>query len=393
MDELDRERGKLREETDGDWATWCEGLSVEIDEDLAGEWWRAWDVALSRRDRGDARYFADLETILEHVRTMFQEYKDMLSRWRRAKETGQQDAARATAAGSPVKRSPTKKGSEWCGSSRSHKDELLALTRRFWAIVDPLTTPLRSEKLTGHEGARTARSIIASCAYIEPLRPTPSPPAVGSKPLIDRFLDTTWSLATTSTTSLLTSPAETMASTVPTLSLPEDEDDDFDDYCAGTRYSQISSQVDTLPAPAPRTAAFGALLPATASSSQSTGNPVSPLASRAASPVRPSHVLKLSFRDASGKAPIKFCFDMAHRDVLNLKANGITRRLHGENSASRGIGAPCVAESMLDVMQVSKRCSGIASARSKIRPQTLLDKPLALEASLYGSPSKRQRTN
>lgn len=90
------------------------------------------------------------------LQTMFQAYKDMCVRLSREKDNGKQEAERSNIPGSPSKRSPTKKGTEWRGSSRSYKDELLAITKRFWSITDVF----RSEKLSGDDGARYARSLI-----------------------------------------------------------------------------------------------------------------------------------------------------------------------------------------------------------------------------------------
>ncbi|GAA6005518.1 hypothetical protein JCM11491_003670 [Sporobolomyces phaffii] len=395
MDELDRERSKVKRTTEDAWREWCHGLPVEIDDDLAREWRGAWTLGLQQRSVGNTAFFEDLERILSHVKTVFQEYKNLFARWARDKDNGKSETDRSNAPGSPTKRSPSKKGTEWKSSSRSQKDELLALTRRFWSVLDPSTGSLRSEKLRGEDGARYARSLIASCSYLEPLRPTLTPPPVGCSTLIDRFRGAAAN-AVPSLSSISTPPTTIASSstTLATTSTPLEEED-FDDLFGDTRYSQIATQPhqvviqrkNDVPITSVETA-----LPATSSSQSSSANPLSPLANRSTSTAETSTkpiVLDISFKD-SNRSAIKFCYDMAHRSVLALKANSITARLHG--AGARGIEAPSVAETILDVLSVSKRASGIASARLKVRPRTLLSTAsTSPDGANVGSPAKRQR--
>lgn len=59
----------------------------------------------------------------------------------------------------------------------------------------------------------------------------------------------------------------------------------------------------------------------------------------------PSYVIyrARAFRDVAGHSEIRFCFDMAHRDVLALRADSLTRALHGDNPGATGIQAPKIA--------------------------------------------------
>ncbi|GAA5948723.1 hypothetical protein JCM3765_004985 [Sporobolomyces pararoseus] len=126
-------------------------------------------------------------------------------------------------------------------------------------------------------------------------------------------------------------------------------------------------------------------------SQSSTANPLSPLADRSFSTAQAKPIkLDIQFKDAN-RAAIKFCYDMAHRSVLSLKVNSITARLHG--AGARGIEAPSVSQDILDVLQVSKRGAGIASARLKTRPRSLISSSSlsSLDESTSGSPAKRQR--
>ncbi|GAA5948732.1 hypothetical protein JCM3765_004988 [Sporobolomyces pararoseus] len=239
MDELDRERTKVKRITDSAWVQWCRDRVIEIDDDLSREWNHAWELGLKQR----GAFFEDLERILSHVKTIFQEYKNLLQRWAREKDNGKLEIERSNAPGSPTKRSPSKKSTEWKSSSKNQKEELLALTKRFWGIIDASTSPLRSEKLTGNDGARYARALIASCAYIEPLQPTVLPPPVGCPTLIDRFRNAISSQVSSSLPSATppTSKADGGTSTIATTSTPLEEDE-FDKFYGDTRWSDFAGQ-------------------------------------------------------------------------------------------------------------------------------------------------------
>ncbi|GAA5984245.1 hypothetical protein JCM5350_002878 [Sporobolomyces pararoseus] len=391
MDELDSERTKVKRMTDNAWIQWCSDRAIEIDNDLSREWHKAWEIGLKLRGSKNSVFFEDLERILGHVKLIFQEYKNLLQRWAREKDNGKIENERSIAPGSPTKRSPSKKGTEWKSSSRSQKDELLALTRRFWSIIDPSTSPLRSEKLSGDDGARYARALVASCAYIEPLQPTAVPPPVGCPTLIDRFRNAISNQLSSSvpTATPPTSKTDCMASADATTSTPLEEDE-FDVYYGDTRWSQIATPRELGTVSKASTLTSTDPVPPDTSQSSS-ANPLSPLADRSVSTAQPKPIkLDINFKD-SNRAAIKFCYDMAHRSVLSLKANSITARLHG--AGARGIEAPSVSEAILDVLQVSKRGAGIASARLKVRPRSLISSSSlsSLDDSTSGSPTKRQR--
>lgn len=204
-----------------------------------------------------------------------------------------------------------------------------------------------------------------------------------------------------------------MASADATTSTPLEEDE-FDVSYGDTRWSQIATprELGTVS----KTSTLTSTDPVPPDTSQSSSaNPLSPLADRSVSTAQPKPIkLDINFKD-SNRAAIKFCYDMAHRSVLSLKANSITARLHG--AGARGIEAPSVSEAIvscstlsetqcktnrandstlcaqLDVLQVSKRGAGIASARLKVRPRSLISSSSlsSLDDSTSGSPTKRQR--
>ncbi|GAA5881565.1 hypothetical protein JCM1840_003445 [Sporobolomyces johnsonii] len=396
MDELAKERDAILRQAGKRWEEWCEGLLVKVDEDLASEWRRAWEFGLQQRTAGRSAYFNDLTKILNHVRLVYDEYKNTFIRWQRERETRQKEDDLSMVPGSPTKASPSKQKG-WRASSRGQKDELLALSKKFWSVVEPGRSIFESEKLQGEDGAKLARTLIASCAYIDPLRPTPAPVAVGEKAFLDRLLDCgprSTSAAASPSKPVLTESSATSVNpsgeiTITSTRMPMADDDPYgdDDF----PYSQVSlsQAVQTF---------FGSnsssqtvsttVVASTTSSSQPSAPTASPLVAPFLAPA-PSGLRTSSFRDAATKSEMRFCFDMGHRDVLSLKANAITRRLHGEASGARGITAPCVAPHMLDVLSVSKRCAGITSARTKVRPRSLLPPE---EPPLSRSPAKKQRT-
>ena len=233
--------------------------------------------------------------------------------------------------------------------------------------------------------------------------------------MIDRFRHTVsdpLSLISSTTTPSTVKASSSSTLTVTTTSTPLEEDDEFDDLYGDTRYSQLAPTQSEPAHIDRRPLSLTSVNPST-SSSQSSTNPLSPLANRSTSTTLESKRIDIAFKDAN-QSRIKFCFDMAHRSILSLKANSITARLHGDNAL--GIEAPSVSETMvrlllslwtsqhesseltsdmirrqLDVLQVSKRASGIASARLKVRPLTLLTSQSSTDDPIGGSPSKRQR--
>lgn len=53
------------------------------------------------------------------------------------------------------------------------------------------------------------------------------------------------------------------------------------------------------------------------------------------------------FAECAGKSSFRFCFDMAHRDMLGLKADSLARRLHGGHAGASGIQASKIAPHMV----------------------------------------------
>lgn len=127
------------------------------------------------------------------------------------------------------------------------------------------------------------------------------------------------------------------------------EEEDFDNLFGDTRYSQVATQEDELVQPSTTSTvrtSHELTGPSAASSQSSIANPLSPLANRSTTSVAQAKPIQLdvAFRDAT-RVPFKFCYDMAHRSVLALKANSITARLHGPGA--RGIEAPSVSETIV----------------------------------------------
>ncbi|GAA5824505.1 hypothetical protein JCM11251_000451 [Rhodosporidiobolus azoricus] len=434
MDELVNEGEEVLKAATARWAEWCAGRRVEVDDDLANEWCTAWSTALKARESGAAAaldFFDDLEKIRDHIRNAKSASSALFASWARDKDRKLADEKASNAPGSPSKASPTKRKDMWRASSRSQKEDLLELSKQFWGILED--GRLKSDKLRGRDGARMARALIASCAYIDLLQPTPAPPAVGEKSLLDRFsaaISTSarsTSLAPSTATSIsavLVSPAARAPAVAPvagtelalTIASPEDEDEEFhdaeeDSYGDDLRWSQIPDGLSQV-------AAAGAVVSSTTSSTLTTtavpsshpSCPASPAITTyaisttllsAPVPTRLPPYIRDDFINACKRSEIRFVYDMAHRDVLALKADAITRRLHGGDGAGAGKGwgtvgiqAPKIAPTMLDVLSVNKRCAGITKARAKVRPRTLL--PLQEEEAkspsvVGGSPAKKRR--
>lgn len=250
-------------------------------------------------------------------------------------------AGQRVASASPSK-SPTKPGA-WKGSSRGHKQDLLNITGNFWKILqaDVFVSPT----LLGPGGPETARTLLvraaashsrtaaddfaeqASCAYLLPVSPkefklAPTSPTT----LLDRFRNT--SRATTAGTTPSPAPA-TGTAVAPMQTSVDDDDDPF----ASTQFSMTYSQVEIAEA--------GIVSPSTTRTSRSTStvsrastSPSKPL------PSKPS----VTFNEAMKNSAYLFCLDVAHRDVVGLKADAITRRLH---PGARGLQAPKLTPRMV----------------------------------------------
>lgn len=323
------------------------------------------------------------------------------------------------APGSPSKASPSKwKG----GSSAEHKQQLLAMTRQFWSLMDDGQS-FSAPELSGPRGAETARALMvsrfplsnlqnradalgqASCAYIDPLERTPLSAA---PTLLDRFKAVSPSKQLESLKPPSSSLSALSTSTVEALAPDSDEENyHFSQFDSQVPYTQLANE---------------ALAAATTRSSRSRP---SSIATAPPSPEKPSAESTTSFGASSsggwtnpeyhkaGKdSKCTFVFDLAHRDVLALKADAQTARQFGAGGA-RGIQAKKFAPEMVshgmvqyiwlagsrahpmrctqaDAVSINRRLAGIHKAHSKVRPYTILPE-LETEAT-RPSPSKKAKT-
>ncbi|GAA5936337.1 hypothetical protein JCM3775_006468 [Rhodotorula graminis] len=400
MDEIVKEGRQLVKEVGAQWHLWAAAHKFQVDEDLAVEWRRAWSTALLEREAvapASSAYFDDLCAVRDHVRAILVEYKNLFQSWARDKDARKDVESCAGAPGSPSK-TPSKRGKGWSASSRSQKDELRELSGRFWAIVAEGGPGFRSRELQGEVGRRTARALLASCAYLDPLEPTLDAPAVGHKPLLSRLQDCALvpsrSLAAASSLKATSSIVSTAAEVVVTTSAGEDEDMGDDSF------NDLDIEWPEFPDDLTQSALTSLDKLSSSTSSQTAATTILPSSVLPAAPLSPSTAPVVAvavrskyrgrpFAELAGKSTLRFCFDMAHRDMLGLKADSLARRLHGGHAGASGIQASKIAPHMLDVLQVSKRCAGITSSRLRVRPRTLLADADDLEA--IGSPTKRAR--
>ncbi|BGP40958.1 hypothetical protein JCM10449v2_004923 [Rhodotorula kratochvilovae] len=400
MDELVLEGARAIKTAKAHWTAWAGKQTFEVDEDLASEWRGAWAIALAERERvapDRSAYFDDLCAIRDHVRTIFAEFKNLRQSWGAERDRQKMAASHASAPGSPSKSPSKRKG--WSGSSRGQKDDLPALTARFWAVNADGGRRFASRELQGETGKRAVRALMASFAYLDPLEPVPEPPAVGTTPLTSRLQacasrsSRSLGLTTSATLSIEASPSKVAlrgsAEIVVTNPAGEDEDMAEESFGDGDiAWSQIPDGFSQT-AVVSRTSSLSSSQTIATTTAASSSNPSAPPLSPAAAAPRRSWLRGRPFSELTRTVPIVFCFDMAHRDVLGLKADALTRRLHGGHPGAGGIMAPKIAPHILDVLQVSKRCAGITSSRAKVRPRTLLPQPDDADAG--GSPAKRAR--
>lgn len=409
MDALLAECDAAKEAARAAWKQWMSDFTFRYDETLLDTWRSAWLEAIAERDAMYPTahpYFEDLLRIRNHVWRMFHEYRTLLSRWQQERQAKDNFARVCDPPGSPVK-SPSKSGNPFRASSPSQKDDLLRLTCEFWSINESGKRNFASERLQGCEGERAVRSLPASCAYNEPLRPTHDT----SNNLLGRLT------ATLANTSSLTAIASTLAS-VPspavakgpqTITPPSDNDNDDNPMEMVVEESYTQDEVAWSQVP-DELWHHSTTTPVSSTTSSQTvaatvivsSNPVAP--ATAASPPRPDAALLASIcprgvssgqnlGNVAGSAAIRFCFDMAHRDVNALKADSFVRRMHGGNPTAAGIQAPKLAPHILDVLQVSKRCAGLTQVRARVRPRTLLTPSSSSETteSLISPAAKRAR--
>ncbi|GAA5852972.1 hypothetical protein JCM8547_004753 [Rhodosporidiobolus lusitaniae] len=382
MDDLVKEGKRALIAVNKEWEEWYLGKRVEVDPDLADEWTVEWAAA--------------------HVRTIKDAYSALFVSWNRARQSKDAEQKALEAAGSPTKKSPSKGKGEW---------ELRRRSRRRSSL------PCRGGSKEG-EGAH---------AYIDWLVPT-NFNASPEKPLLKRFLAANHpslarppSAASAASSATLASPSKTTLAaaviTVTAAKKDEDGDEVFEDAADSFeneddfRWSQVPdtrSQLvaaettiisSTMSSQTLASATSSQTLTTTAISSSHPSAPASPtpvvppLAFAPHSPALPRYPSSSDLGDFSDGSRLKtrFCYDMAHQDVLAPKADALTRRLHGGSEGSFGIQAPKIAPWMLDVLAVSKRCAGITKARTKVRPRSLLP-PARPDTPLIGaSPTKKRR--
>ncbi|BGP32944.1 hypothetical protein JCM10296v2_004730 [Rhodotorula toruloides] len=124
MDELIREGEKAVDAAKMSWFDRFDDLVYTVEGDLANPWITAWESALDARHASPA-LFDDLCVILEHVKSINAQYRQLFSEWRHDRELRDGMECAAGAPGSPTK-SPSK-NKEWSGSSRNQKEALLQL--------------------------------------------------------------------------------------------------------------------------------------------------------------------------------------------------------------------------------------------------------------------------
>ncbi|BGP08946.1 hypothetical protein JCM10049v2_004798 [Rhodotorula toruloides] len=395
MDELIREGEKAVD------AAKMSCLVYTVEGDLADPWTTAWEPAANARHASPA-LFDDLCVILEHVKSIYAQYRQLFSEWRRDRELRDRTECAAGAPGSPTK-SPSK-SKEWSGSSKNQKEALLQLSKRFWSLV--VDNAFQSAHLQGPAGAANVRVLMASCAYIEPLVPTFVPPANGVT-LLRRLQDASPArppaIAVTEALAISTSSSEVTvlhAKEVTVPKAPAAEDVEMEDSYGddGLAWSQIPDDLTQAAVTSLGSTSSSQTATVVVSSSHPSNSTLTAPPSPAAAPRSPakappaySSYRARPFRDVAGRSEIRFCYDMAHRDVLALRADSLTRALHGDNPGATGIQAPKITPHILDVLQVAKRCATLAQARTKVRPRTLLKTADDSPPVSLGSPAKKAR--
>lgn len=266
----------------------------------------------------------------------------------------------------------------------------------------------------------------ASCAYIEPLVPTFVPPANGVT-LLRRLQDASPArppaIAVTEALAISTSSSEVTvlhAKEVTVPKAPAAEDVEMEDSYGddGLAWSQIPDDLTQAAVTSLGSTSSSQTATVVVSSSHPSNSTLTAPPSPAAAPRSPakappaySSYRARPFRDVAGRSEIRFCYDMAHRDVLALRADSLTRALHGDNPGATGIQAPKITPHIvsglsfaqdlrkplillfeqLDVLQVAKRCATLAQARTKVRPRTLLKTADDSPPVSLGSPAKKAR--
>ncbi|KAL8292331.1 hypothetical protein RQP46_001797 [Phenoliferia psychrophenolica] len=328
---------------------------LAIDDDLAFAWRDAYAYAVAN-DKVNAKYW---------------DYRAMRAEWGQQRhQTSVQSNAHAVA-GSPSK-SPTKKRS-WKGSSPDKKQQLLDLTEAFWEPIAEDSNFFISSKLLGPGGPELARSLLASCAYLLPISPREFTLLPTPTPFLEKLQATRSATHSTNgtTPSPLLSPTRGKAPVPTSEKMDVDLDDDpFNSTQFSMSYSQFAN------------AEAGVLSPSTVRTTSRSPSTSS------MSPLKLPTISVVGFNDAMAHPAYLFCLDMAHRDVVGLKADANTRRLHP--ASARGLQAPKLTPHMHTVMGVkNKAAAGIVDAKKATRPKTLLPHP---EEPIRPSPTKKAKT-
>ncbi|KAM0748687.1 hypothetical protein T439DRAFT_327958 [Meredithblackwellia eburnea MCA 4105] len=303
------------------------------DEDLSHLWKEFYAFA---QEKQNVALQKDLCIIMRHVASCYIEYKSMRQGWARKKSSPPD---------SPSK-SP-KKAKVWKGSSVSIKKDLLDMTARFWTVLDG--DRLTSAPFTCPEGKAVARRVVASCAYLLPISPKEFP---------RDFL-------------------------VEDDSSPEDLIQV--DASPFTQPSFTLSQLSSCDVPTTLSSSLTTTIPNNGGTSPSFRQPkVDPEQWDAIRSAK-----RFSFVDASTHSSYLFCYDMAHRDVMGLKADAETRRLY---PGAEGISAAKLAPlPHLAVGIKNKAAAGIVGAKVKKRPHSFLTADPSSSNEGPQSPSKLAR--
>ncbi|KDE07677.1 hypothetical protein MVLG_02137 [Microbotryum lychnidis-dioicae p1A1 Lamole] len=411
MDELVKEGRLALDKAPAKWREVSQGWKADVDEDLAGPWRRAWAMARVEQGRSveGTAYYSDLEMILKHVKTAWSDYKMLLFSWARERDSKHEIRKAYQVPGSP---SP-KSSSAWKSSSKNQKEDLVNCSRKLWSILDG--DHFGSARLSGLEGAKAARTLIASCCYLEPLMPEPS---TSSTSLFERLK--------------AVAPAPivsyTKPSSAPTLDDLDSDDEDADkveqmlgvhrtsspspqhlmsddisisgDSLFTGSQGEWEAEIDRVCVVEPKSvgkpqlgtrssnSSRSSLIPGTGlvlsqTSETSTNATSAPSTSQATrddmivdSPFvalrGPRPFKRVDFREAGKEARFKFVYDMCHRDILGLKTDALWAKVHGQVGAAKGIQGMKVAPGMLELMAIKKSLAGITKAHSVVRPKTLL---------------------
>ncbi|SCV69936.1 BQ2448_1330 [Microbotryum intermedium] len=412
MDELVKEGWLAFNKAPVKWRELSKGWKADVDDDLAGPWRREWALArqeLGRSVEGDA-YYRDLEMILKHVKTVWDDYKMLLFSWARERDTKHEIRKMCQAPGSP---SP-KKSSAWKSSSKNQKEDLVNCSRKLWSLLDG--ERFGSTRLSGLEGAKAARTLIASCCYLEPLMPEPSTStttlferlrAAGPNPVASyKQPGGVPPLGDLESDDEEDNKVEQMLgvhrASSPSSQMPMSDDISIsgDSLFIGSQ-GEWEAEIDRACVVKPKSVGANplgirsnntsrsSLIPSgglvlSQTSETSTNATSAPSTSQRTRPTDstreemivdcpfvalrgPRPFKQADFREAGREARFKFVYDMCHRDILGLKTDALWAKVHGQIGTAKGIQGM-----KLELMAIKKSLAGITKAHSVVRPKTLL---------------------